>query len=346
MTRILHARGAALTAVVLLSTPAAADPVADFYAGKRLNVVVGVSAGGTYDWYARLFADHVVKYIPGKPTAIVTNMPGGGGVKAMNYLANAAAKDGTVMGMPEQGIPIAKALTGDPNLKFDITRMNWIGTVSGSHYLFGVWHERPVKTIADAREHEVPMSSTGRNSTTSIYPLLANSVLGTRFKPVYGYKGAGDMNLAIEQGETWGRGGTIESYTTMTAHWVNEKKIRFVVQIGAARHPDMPDVPLLSELVTDAEKKAIVEFLSVPLKVGRSIGAPPDVPADRVAALRKAFSQAMKDPALLADAKKQKLRITGESGEELQALMAKVEATPPDMIEKIRAAVGAKPRDK
>lgn len=335
---------AALSIVSLAVTmgSAAADPVEEFFSGKRLNVVVGISAGGTYDVYARLFADHAGKYIPGKPTIIVSNMPGGGGVKAMNYLANAAPRDGTVMCMPEQGIPVAKALTGDPNLKFDLGEINWIGTVSGSHYVFGIWHTRPVKTIADARQHEVLMSSTGRNSTTTIYPMLANFALGTKFKPVIGYKGAGDMNLAIEQGETWGRGGTWESYSTMTGHWISEKKINFVLQIGLQKNPDLPGVPMLVDLVSDPEKKAIVEFLSVPTQVGRSIGAPPAVPAERVAALRKAFSLAMKDPALLAEAQKKKLRITGESGEELQALMAKVEKTPSAMIAKIREAVGAR----
>jgi len=342
MTRTFGALYAALLAAAALPGVARADAVADFFKDKRINVVVGVSAGGTYDWYARLFADHVTKYIPGHPSAIVTNLPGGGGVKAMNYLANAAPKDGTVLCMPEQGIPIAKALTGDPNLKFDVAEINWIGTVSASHYVFAIWATRPVKTIWDARKVEVPMSSTGKNSTTSIYPLLANYALGTKFKPVLGYKGAGDMNLAIEQGETWGRGGTWESFSTMTAHWIAAKKIVFVLQIATQKNPELPDVPLLVDLVKDPAKKPIVEFLSVPSQVGRSIGAPPKVPAERVAALRKAFNETMKDKALLDEAKKHKLRITGESGEQLQTLMVKVEKTPPDMVERIRAAVGVK----
>ena len=342
MTRYVGALGAAALTAAVFCNPAAAQAVSDFYAGKRINVIVGTSAGGTYDTYARLFAEHVSKHLPGKPNAIVTNMPGGGGVKAMNYLYNAALRDGTVLCMPEQGIPIAKALTGDPNLKFDIEKVNWIGTVSRSYYFFGVWGAGPIKSIEDAKKQEVLMSSTGRNSTTTIYPMLANFAIGTRFKPVVGYKGAGDMNMAIERGETGGRGGTWTSWNTMTKHWVQNEQIRFILQVGLQKHAARPDVPLLLDLTTDPGKKEVVAFLSIPSQVGRSIGAPPDVPAERVAALRKAFSATMKDPALIADAKKRGMEVTGESGEELQAVMAKAAAAPADLVARIRAAVGTK----
>jgi tripartite-type tricarboxylate transporter receptor subunit TctC len=333
---------AILVAAGLSASPVAADAVSDFYKGKRMKVIVGVGAGGTYDLFARIWARHVIRHIPGGPTMIVQNMPGSGSVKATNYMYNVAAKDGSVLGMPEQGVPVAQALRDDPGMKFDITRFNWIGVISQSTYLFGIWHKTPVKNIDDAKKQTVRMSSTGANSTTNIYPRLANAMIGTKFLPVLGYKGAGGMNMAIEQGETWGRGGTWSSWKTKTAHWVRDKKLRFVLQIGLKQHPDFKHVPLLLDLVKDPELKGMVEFMSVPTAIGRSIMAPPGVPAARVAALRKAHDDTVKDPAYQADIRAKGLEARSSTGVALQALMVRLSKTPKSMVAKVRKAIGIK----
>lgn len=165
---------AALATVAALTAPVSADPITDFYKGKTITIIVGVRAGGAYDLYARFFGDFAKKHIPGHPTLIYQYMPGGGGVKAANYLYNAAAKDGSIIGMLEQGTPVGKLLRNDPNMKFDITKFNWIGTPGRSYYLFGVWHKAPATTVEGAKKTEVLMAASGKSSTTYIYPILAN----------------------------------------------------------------------------------------------------------------------------------------------------------------------------
>src|SRR5690606_17204848 len=174
MTNLLRLTGAAAVLCGILPGAAAADAVADYYGGRTITVVVGSGAGGAYGLSARLFGDYASKYIPGNPNVIYQYMPGSGGVKVMNYIYNAAAKDGTVLGMPQQGTPLGKLLRDDPNQKFENSRLNWIGTVARSHYLIGVWHTAPATTIEGARKAEVLLGSSGASSTTTMYPLLVN----------------------------------------------------------------------------------------------------------------------------------------------------------------------------
>jgi tripartite-type tricarboxylate transporter receptor subunit TctC len=268
-------------------------------------------------------------------------MPGAGGVRAANYLFNAAPQDGTVIGMLEQGTALDKVLRDDPAMKFDITKFHWIGTVGGDTWMIGLWHTASVSTIQGAREKEVLLGSSGKSSTTYIYPVLINSLGGTKFKPVLGYKGAPEMDLAMERGETHGRGGTWAAWKTRQKSNIESGKINFVLQVSAKPHPAWPNVPRMIDLATNDEDRRMLEFMTVPTQVGRSLVAPPGVPADRVQALRRAFDTVMKDPEMLAEVKRAGVEVTGEPGEELQALMMKLAATPPALVERVRKAIGS-----
>ena len=342
MTRTFHALLAGLLAAAALPAIAAADPVADFYTGKTITIVVGTEAGGAYDLYSRFFGQYASKYIPGHPNIIYQYMPGSGGVKVANYLYNAAPKDGTIIGMMEQGTPLSKVLRRDPGMKFDLGKYNWIGTMAQSYYLIGVWHTSPATTIQEAQKKQVLLAASGKGSTTYIYPALVNYIAGTKFKVVLGYKGAPDMDLSYERGETNGRGGTMTAWNIRQRAKVDSGLIKFIVQIAPKRNILWPNVPMLMDFAKTDEQRRIVEFMAAPCMVGTSLVAPPEVPADRVAALRKAFDETLKDPDMLALVKKRKVYVTGESGTELQAAMVKLAATPKALVDKVRDAIGIK----
>lgn len=337
----LCALGAAVMAGSF-STSVIADPIADFYKNRTITIIVGVRAGGAYDLYARFFGDHAKKHIAGNPTIIYQYMPGGGGVKSANFLYNVAPKDGTVIGMLEQGTAVGKLLRDHPNMKFDITKFNWVGTVGRSYYLFGIWHKAPATTVEGAMKKEVLMAASGKSSTTYIYPKLANYILGTKYKPILGYRGAGAMNLSFMRGETHGRGGTWSSWKTKMGSHIKSGELKFALQIAPKKNPEWPNVPLLIDLAKTKADRDIVDFMTVPTAIGRSLLLPPGVPKARVNAIRRAFDATMKDPRVVAKAKKLGVRTTGETGEQLQALMGKLAATPPSVVKNVRDAIGMK----
>jgi tripartite-type tricarboxylate transporter receptor subunit TctC len=343
MSNVLRTLGAAAGAAAGLFSllpAAAADAVADFYRGRTITLIITSEPGGAYDLHSRFFGNHAGKHIPGNPTITYQYMPGGGGIRAANYLYGAAPKDGTVIGMMEQGLAVDKLLRDDPGMKFDMTRFNWIGTVARDYWLLGLWHTAPATTIAGARDKEVLVAATGKGSITYMYPLVINAVAGTRFKPITGYKGAPEMDLSYERGETHGRGGTWSAWKTRQSHNIEAGKLRFAVQISPQRHPNFPDVPQLADLATNDDDRRIVEFMTTPNAIGRSLAAPPDVPAERVQALRRAFDAVMKDPDMLAEVKRLDVEVTGESAAELAAVIARVAATPPALVARVRKVVG------
>ena len=342
MSRLLHALCATAALAVALPTVAGAESVEDFYKGRTITIAIGTEAGGAYDLYSRFFGQFASKHIPGHPTFIYQYMPGSGGVKVANYLYNAAPKDGTVIGMMEQGTPLARVLRKDPGMKFDLGKFNWIGTMAQSYYIIAVWHTSPATTIQEAQKKQVLLAASGKGSTTYIYPALVNYIAGTKFKVILGYKGAPDMDLSYERGETNGRGGTMTAWNIRQRAKIDSGQIKFLVQIAPKRNPLWPDVPMLSDFAKTDEARKIVEFMAAPSLVGTSLAAPPDVPADRVAALRKAFDETLKDPQLLAEVKKRKVYVTGEPGTELQEAMVKLAATPQGLVDKVRNAIGIK----
>jgi tripartite-type tricarboxylate transporter receptor subunit TctC len=319
---------ALVTALLAPQIGAAQD---DFYRGKRIELYVGSDVGGAYDGYARLLARHIGKHLPGNPGAIVKNMPGAGGMRLANYMYTLARPDGTEIAILNQGAAMSQALN-ESGVQYDARRMNWIGSTHSTVNVAFAWHTAPVKTIQDAQKQELIVGTTGAGSATSFYPELMNQFLGTKFKVIGGYKGNNDMMVAIERGEVNGRGAYNWANLRDQTDWVRDKKVNILVQMGAERAPDLPDVPLMHELAKNDADREVLEFVSLSPALGRPFVAPPGVPAERVDALRAAFHAAITDPDFLAEATKQRLEIEEVSGKEVAEIIRSSFTLPPDVI--------------
>lgn len=316
----------------------AASP-AEFYKGKRIKFLIGFGTGGGYNLYSRLVARHMGRHIPGHPHFIAQNMPGAGSMRLANYLYNMAPKDGTQIGMISQASPVSQLLKYK-GIKFDIAKFNWIGNASISNGVTSAWYKTPFKTIDDVKKREMIVPATGGRSTSTIIPRVMNAILGTKFKIIQGFSGAGQMNLAIERGEVDGRGSnTLASWAATAPDWVKNKKLVHLVQLGPKRDPRIPNVPLIQELATNQDDRQVLEILSALPTIGRPIAAPPGVPADRVAILRAAFDAEMKDKKYMAEAKKLKMELNPMGGAELSKVISKVMATPKAVVRKFALAV-------
>src|SRR5215831_9708487 len=324
----------------IVASPAEAQDVAAFYRGKQLRLVVGSAVGGAYDLYARALARQIVHYIPGNPTIIVQNQPAAGGLVMTNQIYNQGPKDGTVIGVPLNGIPTAPMLQA--GAQFDASKLNWLGSINREAYVGFVWHTVPVSQIGGMASKEVLVGSTTIGATMSDFPLLLNDLLGYKFKVVRGYQGTPQINLAIERGEIEGNAGVgWASVKALTQNWIDEKKIRVLVQYNVEPYPELPGVPLVMSLArTDTERLAM-RLLFARTEYARPFFLPPDVPAERVEALRRAFDAAMKDKAFLAEAAKLQLDVSPMTGEAVQALVAEIARTPAAITARVRAALEA-----
>jgi tripartite-type tricarboxylate transporter receptor subunit TctC len=315
------------------------DDIAEFYRGKTVRLVIGYGAGGGYDVYAKLLARFIGEQIPGKPTVIAQNMPGAGSRSAANWLYNVAPKDGTVLAVLGQATPADQAL-GHPGIQFDVRKFNWIGNMVVVNNIMITWHESGVRTIDDAKKRPIAIGATGASSPSVLYPTVANNLFGTQFKIVSGYPGGGDIMIAMERREVDGRGS--DSWASLKANnpgWIKDRKVNILFQVGPHREPDLPGPPLLTELAQNAEQKEILEVISGDAAVGRPVLTAPDVPADRVRALRKAFDDTMRDPAFLEAAKKASMYINPMGGEELQRIVGQIVSPSPQVIEKVKEVI-------
>src|ERR1700730_3201070 len=279
-----------------MAVPAAADDVADFYRGKRINLVVGYGTGGGYDLYARMLGRFLGDHIPGKPAIIAQNMPGAGSRGAANWLYKVAPRDGTVIATLGQTTPADQAL-GEPGIQFDVRKFNWIGNMVVVNNIMFVSVATGIKTIDDAKKKVLTIGATGASSPSVLYPQVSNNLLGTKFKIVSGYPGGGDINLAVERREVDGRGS--DSWASMKSthpDWLRDHAINILFQVGPRRESDLPDVPLWTELAANEAQRQVLDILSADVSVGRPIVTAPEVPADRVKALRQAFDETMRDP--------------------------------------------------
>jgi tripartite-type tricarboxylate transporter receptor subunit TctC len=319
---------------------ARAQSVADFYRGKTINIVIGTSAGNDYDFRARLIARYMGRHIPGEPAIVARNMPGGGGVQAANWIAHLAPRDGTTLHMIMANMMASQAM-GLPGVEFDTRKFSWIGNTTSTPNVVNSWHTSPVKTFEDVRKRELvvgaPMGTAG-----ALYPALLNQLAGAKFKVVTGYPGGNEVSLAMERGEVDGRGSNSwAAWKSTKPEWVRDHKLNILVQIGLKRAADLPDVPLMLELATNEPDRRLLAFISAETEVARSLVAPPDTPADRVEALRRAFDATMKDPELLAEAAKQSMDISPSSGEEAQKIADSIANTPPDIAARARGILEA-----
>ena len=333
--------GFAATALGLaaLGTPAKADSVEDFYRGKTIDLIIGYTPGGTYDLYARLVAEFLGDHIPGKPHIVARTMTGGGSRIAAGYVAKIAPKDGTVLATADQSLAVEQAM-GDTTLQFDTRSFIYIGNPEADNNTTAAWATTGIKTIEDATKREVTVGATG-GSTSSQYPKAMNALLGTKFKIVVGYPGGNDIDLALERGEVEVRGSNSwAAWKATHADWLRDKKINILVQIGLTKAPDLPDVPLLMDLAKNDQDRAVLKLLSAPTTIGRPLFTTPDVPPERVKALRDAFDATMKDPAFLAQAKKQNFDLNPVSGEEMQKIVADIVASPKPLTDKLNEIIG------
>lgn len=313
-----------------------AQPAAPF-AGKTIDVLVGHDAGGGYDLYTRVLVRHMTHHIAGEPNMVVKNMPGAGGLRLAGYLASGAAKDGTNFGLFDRG-GVIEPLLGNPGARFDGSKLTTIGSMGKQVATCAAWHESPVTTIAQALQNEMLVGGTGPSATTT-YPTLLNAVLKTKFKVIAGYKGSGQILLAMEQGEVQG---VCLSWPTLKAakpDWVRDKKLIPLVQISFASHPELAGVPLMGDIAkSDADRKMLAFFFA-PNEFGRPYFGPPELPADRLQILRRAFDATMADKAFLAEADKAQMELDPITGEAMQKLIADIYATPKDLIDQVAAAM-------
>jgi tripartite-type tricarboxylate transporter receptor subunit TctC len=335
--RVLRCAGLAALAVTLglNLTPSFAQTPEQFYAGKYVELVIGYPPAGSNDIYARTLARYIGKYIPGHPTIVPKNMPGGGSFLALAYLYNVAPKDGTSFGIGAPTAPLDEKL-GTQGVRFKSAQFNWLGRIDSLINIVFMWNTSPVKTFADAQRIESKLSATGAGSTVSIYPIVTNNVLGTKFKLILGYKGSNEAQLAVERGEAEGHSTAWTAVKIAHPNWLPEHKINIIVQFALKPHPELPDVPVVVDLARNDEERAILRAVMNATEVGTSFVTSPGIPADRVAALRKAFDDTMKDPDFIAEAERLKLTVNPLTGEALQKVIAEVSNLPPDLVEKVR----------
>jgi tripartite-type tricarboxylate transporter receptor subunit TctC len=311
----------------------AADPVADFYRGKTLNVLVGVGAGGEYDLLARTLAKHIGRHIPGNPIAVTQNMTGASGLKMANFMFAQAPQDGTYIGVIQNTL-IASQAAGLPGVQFDAAKFRWLGTIAPVVETMAVWHTTGVKTTEDARKKDVIAGGTARGAITYGFPSLMNELIGTRFKIVTGYDGGNQINLAMERGEVEARNNTWSSWKTTKASWLQDKKIAVIAQAGP-RAPDL-DAPSLEDMARTPDERRIIELVVSGTQFGRPFTITPGTPEDRVKALRAAFDATMKDTEFLADAANLNFDVTPVSGEALDKIAEKVVSTPKELAARAR----------
>lgn len=334
--------GSFLAAIVMaaglcgLSASGRAETPAAFYSGKTLRMIIGIPPGGGYDVYARLVAHHMPDHIPGHPTFIAQNMPGGGELTAANYIANTAPQDGTVIGAVVR-TALFQPLYGNKAAKFDPLKINWLGSANQDVGLFVVWHTAPVKTVDDLFKKELVVGVNTAGSDTTTYANILKYMFHAKLKIVSGYPGSKDIILAMQRGEV----GAISNYSWANLQrqpdWLKDHTVTILLQNGLKKLPDLPQVPLIADLARTGEDRAILNLILGETVFGRPYFMGPGVPPERVAALRDAFMETMVDKGFLADAKKQKLEIDPVSGTEMQATIARMYRTPRDLVAKANA---------
>jgi tripartite-type tricarboxylate transporter receptor subunit TctC len=341
MKSVATVGGAVVGLVLIASSMARGDPIAEFYRGKTIEFVIGAAAAGGYDIAGRTVANHMSRHIPGNPGIIVRNMPGAAGLIATNYLYNVGKRDGTVIGMPTSNVPLEprlRLLSPDgSNVKFDLSKFAWIGTPLQEPQVTWVWHTAPAASVDDLKTHPILMGATTASSDNSILPLLANELIGTRMKPVTGYKGQNEINLAAERGEVQGNNTGLSNLTVNKADWMRDHKVLILLQFGSERLPQLKDVPTVMELASSVADRAMLAFYSLKFTMARPLFLPPDVPAERAAALQEAFAATMKDPLYLDEARRIGLETNWLGAKEIADRVHEINETPQSVVDRLRA---------
>jgi tripartite-type tricarboxylate transporter receptor subunit TctC len=309
-----------------------AQSVEEFYRGRQITLLIGGGSGGGYDIYYRALARALGKHIPGQPVIVPRNQPAASGLAAAAALYNNADRDGATLGAFPNNVPM-DPLFGSPAARYDALKLNWIGSIGKLENICATWHTSPIKNIGQAMQREVIVAAAAAPTNTAIMPKVLNALIGTRFKPIIGYDPGQGLTMAVERGEAEGICGL--SWSTMKAarpHWISNKLLNVIVQMGLEKLRDLPDVPSALDLVTDSVKKEVLRLILIRQEIGRPVAAPPGVPADRLSALRAAFDATIRDPDFVAEAEKLQLEIEPLTAAEIEKLLAGAYATPKPIV--------------
>ncbi len=311
------------------------------FAGQKITIVVGSTAGGAYDLYGRLVARHLGNHLPGNPTVVPQNMPGAGNLIALNWLYNVAPKDGTAIAIVQNTAPYEN-LMGNSNARFDARRFNWLASLNGYAGIAMVWHDTPFMTAKDLIDRSSLLGGSGATSDVTIWPHLLNELIGTKAKVVKGYPGTAGIALAIERGEVQGSiGEDWDGLKVSKGRWVSEKLIRVLMQLTLTKHPDLPDVPLAADFAKNPESRAILDFFVARQQYGRPFIAPPGTPQPIVAVYRKAFEELVRDPNFAVEALQQQAAVDLAAGETVAAFVDRLYATPEPILDRAIALTKA-----
>src|SRR5919198_2180183 len=318
--------------IALAALPAAAQP-------KPVELYIGYSVGGGYDVYARLLSRHMGRHLPGNPVIVPKNMPGAGSLALANWLFSAAPRDGTAFGTIGRGIAF-DPLLGTEGAQFKAMEFGWIGSANDEVSVCAAWGKSGITRFEDLYARTVFIGGTGSGADTDLFPKVMNNILGTKMRLVTGYPGGADITLALQRGEVQARcGWSWSSIKTNHPDWVKDGTIKLLVQLSLGKHADLPQVPLIMDLVKTPEQRAVMRLVFARQVMGRPFLAPPGVPAERLGVVRKAFMDTMKDEAFLAEADKMKLEIRPVDGEAVQKLVAEIYATPAEIVKQAAQAV-------
>ncbi|NDA46041.1 MAG: hypothetical protein EBY21_01945 [Alphaproteobacteria bacterium] len=328
------------TLSLIALSSAQADAVSDFFTGKSISLIISTGVGGGVDTNARLVAKHIGNHIPGNPSVTPKNMTGAGHLQATNYLYAQAPRDGTSIGAILPAFVGYQVLDGRGG-QYDARNFNYLGSSDVENANLYTSSSQGIKNIEQIKTREVLMGATGAGSYTMLYPTLLNNVLGYKFKIVSGYKSTNEIHLAMERGEVFGRAGNFfSSLKAQNPDWLPSGKIDMLLQIGAVRDPEWPNLPLLTDLATNEEQKAIFKLFSAEIALGRVFLTTPGVPEDRLAALRKAFEETMRDPAYIEDSRKVDMQVRPLTHQQVKILADEIIAMPQDVLSKAKAAMG------
>ena len=330
--------------LTLLRLVTAAEAKDDFFSGKQISMLLGTTAGGGYDLYGRLVARYLGRHIPGNPTIIAKNMPGAGGLLVANYLYNQAPKDGTEIGEPQNGVVFEKLFQtlspGGRTAHFDAADFGWLGSAAQTVFVIVTWKSSPVKTFQEAQQKQIILGATSNNSDNYLLAVLSNNIFKTKFKIVTGYDGAAAVDLAIQNGEVQGAAG--KDWTTITSthpDWLRDHDVNILLQMGLQPHPDLKDVPFALDLARNPQDKQVLQLIFAKYGMSRPFMAPPGLPPERLAVLRKAFDETMLDPDFLAEAKRLGAEIRPVTGENVASLVRTILDASPDVAARARAAL-------
>jgi tripartite-type tricarboxylate transporter receptor subunit TctC len=329
-----------LSGLVGSSTGYAQDAAADFYKSRSVTLGVPNSAGGGYDVYARALARHLGKHIPGRPTIVVQDVPAAGGMVLANQLYTSAPRDGSYIGMI-RGTVVQEQVYKSPQVQFDARKFAWIGNMNSDYDACAVSAASPVKTIEDFYKYETAVGASGAGAQSFTFPLAYRDLLGMKFKVIAGYPGTPERMLAVERGELDGFCGiSLSTFRSQLADQAVSGKIRLIAQASTRKDPRYPDVPNILDQAKTPELRQALEFLFIPLTLGRALAAPPDTPSDRLEILRSATMRAMRDPEFVEDVKKLNFDIEPMDAEETAKVANRLFATPAEAVARIRATVG------